>query len=189
MQHFPPLSPLEIGSLLSQISPAPGSKLRRISETTMPERDYSHQTPSERLNIKDDAYPFLPHQLQPLRHFGRGPLRLIVARHSRSGHRSSPFDKSIAALNRCFGFQSIAVLHIGATPGNELPFAFGEKLDATQTSDATQTAEGSSAPITTSGPRRSFLNRPRRREAAGVIAEKNPSQDGHHKRATIAAPR
>jgi hypothetical protein len=26
----------------------------------MPERDYSHRTLIEKLNIKDDAYPFLP---------------------------------------------------------------------------------------------------------------------------------
>jgi hypothetical protein len=91
-----------------------------------------------------------------------------VARHSRSFHRSLPSDKSIAAPNRWFGLQSIAVLRIGATPGTEFLFAFGEKPDATRTSDATQTAEGSSAPITTSASGSLFLDRPGRREAATV---------------------
>jgi hypothetical protein len=58
-----------------------------------------------------------------------------------------PSDKSIAASNRWFGLQSIAVLRIGATPGTEFLFAFGEKPNATRTSDATQPVGDPSASL------------------------------------------
>ena len=63
-------------------------------------------------------------------------MGVIAPRQCRPSHRALPSDKSIAAPNRWFGLQSIAVLHIGATPRTEFLFAFGEKPDATRTSDA-----------------------------------------------------
>jgi len=83
--------------------------------------------------------------------------RLIAPRQCRPPHRSLFADKSIVAPNRWFGFHSIAVLRIGATPGTEFLFAFGEKPDATRTSDATQTVGDSSAsPAITCASRRLF---------------------------------
>jgi hypothetical protein len=98
-----------------------------------------------------------PPVLRLLGHVGRNPPRLIAPRQCRPSHWSLPSDKSIAAPNCWFGLQSIAVLRIGSTPVTEFLFAFGQKPDATRTSDATQTVGNSSAShITTCAPRGLF---------------------------------
>jgi hypothetical protein len=54
----------------------------------MPERDYSHRTLIEKLNIKDDAYPFLPNSSGSFATFAA--IRL-----------ASSFVSILAATRRC----------------------------------------------------------------------------------------
>jgi hypothetical protein len=53
----------------------------------MPERDYRHRTLIEKLNIKDDAYPFLPNS--------SGSLAIFAAI-----RRASSLVSSLAAVRR-----------------------------------------------------------------------------------------
>jgi hypothetical protein len=70
--------------------------------------------------------------------FAEDRSKVIARPQTGRSHRSLPSDKSIAAPNHWFFLQSTAVLRIGATPVAEFLFAFGEKRDATRTSDASR---------------------------------------------------